>query len=88
MREWPVRMIDKKLLEILACPLSKAPVLLEGERLVSTDPETRRAYRIEEGIPIMLIEEGEQISPEEHAALLARHQAKPFKAKTPEKKSS
>ncbi len=84
----PAKMIDKKLLEILACPLSKAPVLLDGDRLVSTDPETRRVYRVEDGIPIMLIEEGAEISPEEHAAVLARHQAKPFKAKKASEKTS
>lgn len=78
-------MIDKKLLDILACPLSKAPLVLDGERLVSTDSETRRAYRIEDGIPIMLIEEGEELAPEDHAAILSRHRANPFKAKETER---
>lgn len=71
-------MIDKKLLEILACPLSKAPVILDNQRLVSTCPETRRAYRIEDDIPIMLIEEGTQLSEEEHARILKQHGAQPF----------
>ncbi len=75
-------MIDKKLLEILACPLSKAPVLLDGERLVSTDPETRRVYRIEDDIPVMLIEESVELGPEEHLEILKRHGATPFAAKT------
>jgi uncharacterized protein len=65
--------IDQKLLEILACPLSKAPVVLDGERLVSTDSETRRAYRIEDGIPIMLIDESEELSAQEHAVMMKRH---------------
>ncbi len=68
-------MIDNMLLEILACPLSKAPVVLDGERLVSTDPETRRAYRIDDGIPIMLIEEATELDAEEHAAVLEKHGA-------------
>jgi uncharacterized protein YbaR (Trm112 family) len=71
-------MIDKKLLEILACPLSKAPVVLDGERLVSTDVETRRAYRIEDGIPIMLVEEGTELSASEHSEILKKHGAEPF----------
>ena len=40
--------IDKDLLEILVCPESKAPLVLDGDTLVSTDPETRRRYRIED----------------------------------------
>ena len=70
--------IDKKLLEILACPLSKAPLVLDGDRLVSTDAETRRAYRIEDGIPIMLVEEGVELSAEEHVEILKRHGAQPY----------
>jgi uncharacterized protein YbaR (Trm112 family) len=61
--------IDEDLLEILACPESRAPlVLLEddaGSWLVSTDAATRRRYRIsEDGIPILLIDESEVLSEE------------------------
>lgn len=57
--------IAQKLLEILVCPLSKASLLLVENRLISTDAETRRAYSIKNGIPIMLIEEAESLSKEE-----------------------
>ena len=50
-------MIDPKLLEILACPLCKAAVNLQGERLVCV--QCGRRYPIREGIPVMLIEEAE-----------------------------
>lgn len=53
--------VDADLLEILVCPESKAKLVLDAESLVSTDPDTRRRYRIEEGIPRMLIEESEQL---------------------------
>jgi uncharacterized protein len=49
--------ISDELLEILACPACKAPVRLEGEKLVCD--ECGRRYRIENGIPIMLIDEAE-----------------------------
>lgn len=51
-------MIDRRLLEILACPLCKTPVTLEGERLVCS--RCGRRYPIREGIPVMLVEEAEQ----------------------------
>lgn len=65
--------IDPKLLEILACPESKAPLVLDGETLVSTDPRTRRRYRIENGIPVMLIDRSEVLSEEEWRTIMARH---------------
>ena len=50
-------MIDKELLDILACPACKTPVRLEGERLVCA--QCGRRYPIRDGIPVMLIEEAE-----------------------------
>jgi len=54
-------MISQELLDILCCPESKADLVLDGDFLVSTDKTTRRRYRIEKDIPIMLIEESEQL---------------------------
>ena len=50
-------MIDKTLLEILACPVCKTGVKLEGDRLVCV--QCGRRYPIREGIPVMLVEEAE-----------------------------
>ena len=49
--------LDPALLEILACPECKVRVELEGERLVCV--RCGRQYRIEDGIPIMLVEGAE-----------------------------
>ncbi|MEA3328425.1 MAG: Trm112 family protein [Candidatus Omnitrophota bacterium] len=48
-------MIDKKLLEMLACPACKKEVRLEAEEIVCVGCKKR--YPIRNGIPIMLIEE-------------------------------
>ena len=66
-------MISKDLLDILCCPETKADLVLEGDTLVSTDKETRRRYRIEDDIPIMLIEESEQLSMVEWTAIMQNH---------------
>ena len=50
-------MIDKELLNILACPACKADVRLEGERIVCV--KCGRRYPIRDGIPIMLVDEAE-----------------------------
>jgi hypothetical protein len=66
-------MISKDLLDILCCPDTKADLVLDGDTLISTDKETRRRYRIEDDIPIMLIEESEQLSMEEWTAIMQNH---------------
>lgn len=66
-------MISKELLDILCCPETKADLVLEGETLVSTDKNTRRRYRIEDDIPIMLIEESEQLSVDEWKTIMQKH---------------
>ena len=58
-------MISKELLDILCCPETKADLILDGNTLVSTDKNTRRRYRIEDDIPVMLIDESEQLSMDE-----------------------
>ena len=50
--------IDKELLEILACPACKAPVTQQGDRIVCT--KCGRRYPIRNEIPVMLIDEAEQ----------------------------
>jgi uncharacterized protein YbaR (Trm112 family) len=66
-------MIDKDLLDRLCCPETKADLVLEGNFLVSVDKNTRRRYRIEDDIPIMLIEESEQLSIDEWKTIMRKH---------------
>ena len=66
-------MISEDLLNILCCPETKADLVLDGNTLVSTDKATRRRYRIEDDIPIMLIDESEKLSLEEWTAIMKKH---------------
>lgn len=65
--------IDKDLLDLLVCPLTKAPLVLDGETLVSTDSATRRRYRIDDGVPVMLIEQSEELDEVTWKEIMARH---------------
>lgn len=56
-------MIDKELLEILACPSCKSTVKLEGERIICTSPACGLRFPIRDGIPVMLIDEAEKPAP-------------------------
>jgi uncharacterized protein YbaR (Trm112 family) len=70
-------MISKELLDILCCPETKADLVLDGNYLVSVDKATRRRYRIEDDIPIMLIEESEQLDMETWKEIMIKH-GKPY----------
>ncbi len=50
-------MIDKELLNILACPVCKADVELKENKIVCK--KCGRKYPIKDGIPVMLIDEAE-----------------------------
>lgn len=66
-------MISKDLLDILCCPETKAELVLDDNFLVSTDKDSRRRYRIEDDIPVMLIEESERLSDEEWKKIMQKH---------------
>jgi uncharacterized protein YbaR (Trm112 family) len=68
---------DDPLLRILACPLDKGPLhlLAPDERTADEalyNPRLHRRYPIVDGIPQLLPSSGEQVSDEEHEALLER----------------
>jgi len=57
--------MDKRLLEILVCPVTKGPVIYDQTRQELLCKSSRLAYPIREGIPVMLPEEARQLSMEE-----------------------
>ena len=66
---------DARLLEFLACPEDKGPLYyFEGEDSLY-NPRLRRRYLIKDGIPVMLIDEAESVSEDEHTRLLAKAEA-------------
>ncbi|NUN09297.1 MAG: hypothetical protein HUU54_08990 [Ignavibacteriaceae bacterium] len=66
-------MIKKELLDILCCPETKADLVLEGNFLISTDRNTRRKYRIDDDIPVMLIDESEVMDINEWENVMKKH---------------
>ena len=57
-REERLTMVSKELLEILACPACKTPVRLDDTFIVCD--ACGRRYPVRDGIPVMLIEEGDK----------------------------
>lgn len=57
--------MDKKLLEILACPVCKSPLVYKKTDQELICKACRLAYPIRDNIPVMLEEEARQLNPDE-----------------------
>lgn len=58
-------MIDKKLLDILVCPVTKGPLIYDKEKQELVSKSARLAYAIKDDIPIMLEEEARALQDDE-----------------------
>jgi uncharacterized protein YbaR (Trm112 family) len=68
--------LDPKLLEILACPEDKGPLLYFEDEHALYNPRLQRRYRVLDGdIPDMLIDDAEAVDEAEHERLLAKASA-------------
>jgi uncharacterized protein len=72
--------LDQQLLDILACPEDKGPLLYFRDEDSLYNPRLKRRYAIRDDIPIMLIDEAETVSDDEHQRLLAKAEAEGIKA--------
>ncbi|MGA8260638.1 MAG: Trm112 family protein [Arenicellales bacterium] len=57
--------MDKKLLDILVCPVTKGPLIYDKEHQELISKSARLAYPIRDGIPIMLEDEARPLTDEE-----------------------
>lgn len=57
--------MDKKLLDILVCPVTKGPLIYDKKKQELISRSARLAYPVRDGIPVMLEEEARAISEEE-----------------------
>lgn len=64
--------LDSRLLEILACPEDKGPLLYFESEDVLYNPRLHRKYEIRDDIPVMLIDEAVPADDAEHERLLAK----------------
>ena len=61
--------LDPILAEILACPQDKGPLYYVGDADLLYNPRLRRAYSIDGGIPVLLIDEATEVDPSTAAGL-------------------
>jgi uncharacterized protein YbaR (Trm112 family) len=71
--------LDPQLLDILACPEDKGPLLYFESEDSLYNPRLKRRYAIKDDIPIMLIDEAENVDDAEHQRLVAKAEAEGIK---------
>ncbi len=54
--------LDDLLLEVLACPVDKGPLLWFEDAGILYNPRLHRSYPVRDGVPVMLEEEARQLS--------------------------
>lgn len=64
--------LDPRLLEILACPKDKGPLLFLADEDVLYNPRLHLRYQVRDNIPVMLVDEAEEVDATEHARLVAK----------------
>ncbi len=57
--------MDKKLLEILVCPVTKGPLIYDKKNQELISKSARLAYPIKDDIPVMLEDEARSLTDEE-----------------------
>ena len=67
--------LDPLLLDVLACPEDKGTLLYFEDEDLLYNPRLRRAYRVRDGIPVMLVDEATAVDDAEHERLTARAEA-------------
>ena len=64
--------LDPLLLDVLACPVDKGPLLWFEDEDILYNPRLKKSYRVEDGVPVMLVDEAVDVSSGEHDRLIAK----------------
>jgi uncharacterized protein YbaR (Trm112 family) len=64
--------LDPRLLEILACPEDKGPLLYLRDEDALYNPRLQRRYDVRDDIPVMLVDEATQVDGTEHERIMAK----------------
>ena len=67
--------LDPLLIDVLACPEDKGPLLYFADEDRLYNPRLHRSYDVREGIPVMLIDEATAVDDAEHDRLMAKADA-------------
>jgi uncharacterized protein YbaR (Trm112 family) len=75
--------LDPILLDVLACPVDKGPLLWFADEDVLYNPRLRKSYQVVDGVPVLLVEEGADVGDAEHERLIAKAEKESVRATGP-----
>ena len=75
--------LDPLLLDVLACPEDKGPLLWFEDEDVLYNPRLRKSYAVVDGVPVLLTDEAAAVGESEHERLLAKAESNQVRATGP-----
>jgi uncharacterized protein len=64
--------LDPLLIEVLACPVDKGPLLWFADEDLLYNPRLKKSYVVRDGIPVLLVDESTDVGQAEHERLVAK----------------
>jgi uncharacterized protein YbaR (Trm112 family) len=64
--------LDPLLLDVLACPIDKGPLLWFDDEGILYNPRLRKSYVVTDGVPVLLVDEATDVDQTEHDRLTAK----------------
>lgn len=64
--------LDPLLVEVLACPVDKGPLLWFADEDVLYNPRLHKRYDVRDGVPVLLVDEATDVDDAEHERLVAK----------------
>jgi uncharacterized protein YbaR (Trm112 family) len=75
--------LDPLLLDVLACPVDKGPLLWFADEDVLYNPRLQKSYAVVDGVPVLLVDEAVTVGDAEHARLMAKAESDRVRATGP-----
>ena len=64
--------LDPLLLELVACPVDKGPLLWFEDEDVLYNPRLKKSYAVVDDVPVLLVDEAADVGEAEHERLMAK----------------
>ena len=75
--------LDPLLLDVLACPDDKGPLLWFEDEDILYNPRLRKSYAVVDGVPVLLTDEAVAVGESEHERLMAKAESNNVRATGP-----
>ena len=75
--------LDPLLLDVLACPEDKGPLLWFEDEEILYNPRLHRSYAVLDGVPVLLIDDAAAVGDSEHERLMVKAETNQVRATGP-----